>query len=101
MKPPNNTFVSYGMQNCGARDTDKLLFDYNRDENCYLADQSLPLWGRWIAEGETDEGGTMFYVHKHFGEMGNPHPTSLTLGHLPQRGRLWCSKFQFDRTYGT
>ena len=26
MKPPNNTFVSYGMQNCGARDTDKLLF---------------------------------------------------------------------------
>ena len=31
----------------------------------------------------------MFYVHKHFGEMGNPHPTSLTLGHLPQRGRLW------------
>ena len=75
--------------------------DHNRDENCYLADQSLPLWGRWIAEGETDEGGTMFYVHKHFGEMGNPHPTSLTLGHLPQRGRLWCSKFQFDRTYGT
>ena len=58
--------------------------------------QCLPLWGRWIAEGETDEGGTMFYVHKHFGEMGNPHPTSLTLGHLPQRGRLFPAKFQFS-----
>ena len=69
--------------------------DHNRDENCYLADQSLPLWGRWIAEGETDEGGTMFYVHKHFGEMVNPHPTSLTLGHLPLRVRLWPAKFLF------
>ena len=63
--------------------------------NWDLAKQCLPLWGRWIAEGETDEGGTMFYVHKHFGEMGNPHPTSLTLGHLPQRGRLWPDKLEF------
>ena len=34
-----------------------------------LSHQSLPLWGRWIAEGETEEGGTAIIPEQHFGEM--------------------------------
>ena len=78
----------------------------------------LPLWGRCpSAHTGADEVGThrrfvpvpskqksccpalffpsmVLYAHTGLGAF-QPHPTRLTPGHLPQRGRLWCGKRSF------
>ena len=78
----------------------------------------LPLWGRCpSAHTGADEVGThrrfvpvpskrksccpalffpsmVLYAHTGLGAF-QPHPTRLTPGHLPQRGRLWYAKRSF------